>query len=86
MVHALDLLGTFAFALSGALLAAGSARTSSASSCSNSEIYATPAALASLIVAVVSRSAAVEIAAAVLATAIRLASLRYRWSAPRPRL
>ncbi len=51
-----------------------------------SEIYATPAALASLIVAVVSRSAAVEIAAAVLATAIRLASLRYRWSAPRPRL
>jgi len=58
VVHALDLLGTFAFALSGA----------------------------SLIVAVLSRSAAVEIAAAVLATAIRLASLRYRWSAPRPRL
>jgi uncharacterized membrane protein YeiH len=51
----------------------------------HSEIYATPAAIAALLVAAVSRSAAMEIAAAVLATAIRLAALRFRWSAPRPR-
>jgi uncharacterized membrane protein YeiH len=52
----------------------------------HSEIYATPAAAAALVVAVVSRSAPVEVAAAILATAIRLAALRFRWSAPRPRL
>jgi uncharacterized membrane protein YeiH len=51
----------------------------------HSEIYATPAALAAVIVATVSQTAAVEIVAAALATAIRLASLRYHWSAPRPR-
>ncbi len=51
-----------------------------------SEIYATPALVASLIVAFWSRASAVEIGAAILATAIRLASLRYRWQAPRPRL
>jgi uncharacterized membrane protein YeiH len=51
-----------------------------------SEIYATPALIASLIVAFVSRSVPVEIAAAILATAIRLAALRFRWVAPRPRL
>lgn len=50
-----------------------------------SEIYATPAAVAAIVVAAVSRSAAVEIGAALLATAIRLAALRFRWSAPRPR-
>ena len=52
----------------------------------HSEIYATPAAFAALIVAVGSRSPAVEVTAAVLATAIRLASLRFGWTAPRPRL
>ncbi len=52
----------------------------------HSEIYATPAALAAVIVAVGSRAPSVEIAAAALATAIRLAALRYRWAAPRPRL
>ena len=51
----------------------------------HSEIYATPAAAAAVLVAVVSPAPAVEIAAAILATAIRLAALRYRWSAPRPR-
>jgi len=51
----------------------------------HSEIYATPAALAAVIVATVSQTAAVEIVAAALATAVRLASLRYHWSAPRPR-
>lgn len=51
-----------------------------------SEIYATPALLASLIVAFWSRSAPVEIAAAILATAIRLAAVKFRWVAPRPRL
>lgn len=51
----------------------------------HSEIYATPAAVAAIVVATVSRSAPVEIGAAILATAIRLAALRYRWSAPRPR-
>ena len=52
----------------------------------HSEIYATPAALAAVIVAVGSRAPSVEVAAAALATAIRLAALRYRWAAPRPRL
>jgi uncharacterized membrane protein YeiH len=51
----------------------------------HSEIYATPAAVAAIIVTF-SRTAPVEIAAAALATAIRLAALRFRWSAPRPRL
>jgi uncharacterized membrane protein YeiH len=51
-----------------------------------SEIYATPALLASLVVAFWSRTPAVEIAAAVLATAVRLAALRFRWTAPKPRL
>jgi uncharacterized membrane protein YeiH len=51
----------------------------------HSEIYATPAAAAAVIVAVVSRAPAVEVAAAILATAIRLLALRYRWSAPHPR-
>ncbi|MDX6573455.1 MAG: hypothetical protein QOC86_2611 [Gaiellales bacterium] len=51
----------------------------------HSEIYATPAALAAVLVATVSRTAAVEVLAAALATAVRLAALRYRWSAPRPR-
>jgi uncharacterized membrane protein YeiH len=51
----------------------------------HSEIYATPAALAALIVAMVSRTAGIEVAAAALATAIRLAALRFGWSAPRPR-
>ena len=50
-----------------------------------SEIYATPAAVAAIVVATVSRAPAVEIGAAFLATAIRLAALRFRWSAPRPR-
>ncbi|MDX6477345.1 MAG: hypothetical protein QOH95_2856, partial [Gaiellaceae bacterium] len=52
----------------------------------HSEIYATPAAVAAIVVATVSRAAPVELAAAILATAIRLAALRYRWSAPRPRV
>ena len=52
----------------------------------HSEIYATPAAIAAVIVAVGSRAPAVEVTAAVLATAIRLASLRFGWTAPRPRL
>lgn len=51
-----------------------------------SEIYATPALVASLIVAFGSRDSAVEIGAAILATAIRLAALKYRWQAPKPRL
>ncbi len=51
-----------------------------------SDIYATPAAVAGIIVASVSRSPGVELAAAILATGIRLAALRYRWSAPKPRL
>ena len=51
-----------------------------------SDIYATPAAIAAIIVVVWSRSAPVEIGAAMLATAIRLVALRYRWSAPRPRI
>lgn len=51
-----------------------------------SEIYATPALLASLVVAFGSRSPPVEIGAAILATAIRLAALKYRWVAPKPRL
>ena len=51
-----------------------------------SEIYATPALLASLVVAFWSRTPAVEIAAAVLATAVRLAALRFHWTAPKPRL
>jgi uncharacterized membrane protein YeiH len=51
-----------------------------------SDIYATPAAVAALIVALWSRSAPVEIGAATLATAIRLIALKYRWSAPRPRI
>jgi uncharacterized membrane protein YeiH len=49
----------------------------------HSEIYATPAALSAAIVAFGSRSPAVEIAAAVLATAIRLAAMQRGWSAPR---
>jgi uncharacterized membrane protein YeiH len=52
----------------------------------HSEIYATPAAVAAIVVATFSRAAPVELAAAILATAIRLAALRYRWSAPRPRV
>ena len=52
----------------------------------HSEIYATPAGVAAAIVAFWSRASAVEIGAAILATAIRLASLRFRWQAPRPRL
>jgi uncharacterized membrane protein YeiH len=52
----------------------------------HSDIYATPAAVAGIIVATVSRAAPVELGAAILATAIRLAALRFRWSAPRPRL
>jgi hypothetical protein len=44
------------------------------------------AAIASLIVALWSRSAPVEIGAATLATVIRLIALKYRWSAPRPRI
>ncbi|HEY8723251.1 MAG TPA: TRIC cation channel family protein [Gaiellaceae bacterium] len=51
-----------------------------------SDIYATPAAIAALIVALWSRSAPVEIGAATLATVIRLIALKYRWSAPRPRI
>ena len=51
-----------------------------------SDIYATPAAIAAIIIVVWSRSAPVEIGAAALATAIRLIALKYRWSAPRPRL
>ena len=50
------------------------------------EIYATPAAIAALVVALWSRSAPVEIGAAALATGIRLVALRYRWSAPRPKI
>jgi uncharacterized membrane protein YeiH len=50
-----------------------------------SDIYATPAAIAAIIVVVWSRSAPVEIAAATLATVVRLIALRYRWSAPKPR-
>jgi uncharacterized membrane protein YeiH len=49
----------------------------------HSQIYATPAALSAAIVAFGSRSPAVEIAAAALATAIRVAALRWNWSAPR---
>ena len=52
----------------------------------HSDIYATPAAVAGIIVATVSRSPGVELAAAILATGIRLAALRFRWSAPKPRL
>jgi uncharacterized membrane protein YeiH len=52
----------------------------------HSEVYATPAGIAAAIVAFGSRASAVEFAAAALATAIRLASLRFRWQAPRPRL
>ena len=52
----------------------------------HSDIYATPAAVAAIIVATVSRSPGVELAAAILATGIRLAALRFRWSAPKPRL
>ena len=52
----------------------------------HSDIYATPAAVAGIIVATVSRSPSVELAAAILATGIRLAALRFRWSAPKPRL
>jgi uncharacterized membrane protein YeiH len=52
----------------------------------HSEIYASPAALAAAIVALGSRTPAVEVSASILATAIRLASLRFRWRAPRPRL
>ena len=51
-----------------------------------SDIYATPAAVAALIVALWSRSAPVEIGAATLAFVIRLIALKYRWSAPRPRI
>jgi uncharacterized membrane protein YeiH len=51
-----------------------------------SDIYATPAAIAAIIVAAWSRSAPVEFGAAALATVVRLVALRYRWSAPRPRL
>jgi uncharacterized membrane protein YeiH len=51
-----------------------------------SDIYATPAAIASIVIVVWSRSAPVEIGAATLATGVRLVALRYRWSAPRPRL
>ena len=50
----------------------------------HSEIYATPAAVAAVIVTF-SRSAPVEIVAACTATAIRLAALRFRWTAPKPR-
>ena len=50
----------------------------------HSEIYATPAAIAAILVAI-RPSAAVEIAAAAVATIIRLAALRFRWSAPRAR-
>jgi uncharacterized membrane protein YeiH len=50
----------------------------------HSEIYATPAAIAAIIVAV-KPTVAVEIAAAAVATSIRLAALRFRWSAPRAR-
>jgi uncharacterized membrane protein YeiH len=52
----------------------------------HSDIYATPAAVAGIIVATVSRSPSVELGAAILATGIRLAALRFRWSAPKPRL
>jgi uncharacterized membrane protein YeiH len=52
----------------------------------HSEIYATPAAVSAAIVAFWSRASSVEIGAALLATAIRLAALRFRWQAPRPRL
>ncbi|MFZ1880469.1 MAG: trimeric intracellular cation channel family protein [Gaiellaceae bacterium] len=51
----------------------------------HSDIYATPAAVAGIIVATVSRSPSVELGAAILATGIRLAALRFRWSAPKPR-
>jgi uncharacterized membrane protein YeiH len=72
LVHALDLLGTFAFALSGALLA-----TRKRMDIFGVVVLAIAAGLGGGIV----RDAAAE-----LATAIRLALLRYRWSAPRPRL
>jgi uncharacterized membrane protein YeiH len=52
----------------------------------HSDIYATPAAVAGIIVATVSRAPTVELAAAILATGIRLAALRFRWTAPKPRL
>lgn len=52
----------------------------------HSEIYAKPAAVAAIVVATVSRAAPVELGAAILATAICLAALRFRWSAPKPRL
>ena len=52
----------------------------------HSDIYATPAAVAGIIVATVSRSPSVELTAAILATGIRLAALRFGWSAPKPRL
>jgi len=42
-------------------------------------------AFAAIIVVVWSRSAPVEIAAATLATVVRLIALKYRWSAPKPR-
>jgi uncharacterized membrane protein YeiH len=52
----------------------------------HSEVYATPAAIAAAIVAFGSRSPAVEISAAVLATTLRAASLRWDWRAPKRRL
>jgi uncharacterized membrane protein YeiH len=52
----------------------------------HSEIYATPAAISAAIVAFWTRASSVEIGAAILATAIRLAALRFRWVAPKPRL
>jgi hypothetical protein len=45
-----------------------------------------PAALAAAIVAIGSRAPADEVNASILATAVRLVSLRFRWTAPRPRL